>query len=465
METREPNVILITTDQQRYDTVGAYGSVVRTPVADQMAEEGCLFEYAFCNNPVCMPSRACMQTGRYTHQHGLRYMDSAIHTTPGLPPWEVTFMERLQNADYRTGAFGKIHMAPHKGFDVMHVTNGQGARWTTPYGAGAPFGPHQLGDDYAAWLEKKRPGAYGEIYEQRQSEEYRRNKSAVTSVLAFDEYVDYWATENTINFIEQEKDRPFFAWYSLCNPHGPVDAPAPYSTMYDPDEIVLSDKYTKRPEGSRAPEPDVMRRWIAHYYGLCTMIDDLVGMVIAKLKELDLYDNTLILFTSDHGEMMGDFGKFGKGNFLEQVIRMPLIVKPPAGEEGIQSKVSDLVELIDLAPTILDYAGVRIPSTIQGSSLRPVMTGEANGKEQILCEQTTNKQDSHGKCIRTERYKYARWSPQGREELYDLHEDPDEWVNLAGDERYASILSEMRARLIDHLSTTERPIVVPNRLI
>ena len=463
MKSQKPNIVLITSDQQRFDTVGAYGSVVRTPVLDQLAAEGSLFEYAFCNNPVCMPSRACMQTGRYTHQHGLRYMESAIHTTPGLPPWEVTFMERLQNADYRTGAFGKLHMHPHKGFDEMQLTNGQGARWHGPYGA--PFGPHQFGDDYARWLEEKRPGAYAQIYEQRRSREYRQYHSAVTSVLAFEEYVDYWITENTIDFIEREKDNPFFVWMGLCNPHTPVDAPEPYSTMYDPDDIVLSEKYLKRPESSRVPEPDVMRRWIAHYYGLCTMVDDLVGMVVKKLKELDLYENTLIIYTSDHGEMMGDFGRFGKGRFYEPVIRMPLIIKPPDGDENVQRRVSGLVELIDLAPTILDYAGLRIPPSVQGISLRPILKGEAGGKEQILCEYTTENKESNGKCIRTGRYKYARWSPQGREELYDLHTDPDELNNLADDERYADLLSEMRARRIDHLTMSERPIIVRNRYV
>lgn len=459
--TSRPNVILITTDQQRYDTVGAYGSVVRTPIIDQLASEGSLFELAFCNNPVCMPSRASIQTGRYTHQHGLRYMEHAIHTTPGLPPWEETFMERLQTAGYRTGAFGKLHMAPHKGFDTMHVSNGQGGRWKMPYGE--PIGPHQLGDDYANWLERKRPGAYGEIYAQRRSEEYQRFRSAVTSVLDFEEYIDYWTTENTINFIHEEKDNPFFAWFGLCNPHGPIDAPAPYSTMYDPDDIILSDKYTKRPDPSRGLDPEIMKRWIAHYYGLCTMIDDLVGMMVATLKQLDLYDNTVIIFTTDHGEMMGDFGRFGKGNFLDAVIRVPLIIKPPVSETIAHTTVKDLVELIDLAPTIMDYAGIRIPSTVQGSSLRPVMTGEQSGKDHILCEQTTNDQSSNGKCIRTKRYKYARWSPQGREELYDLHADPDEWNNLAGDPSHADLLGDMRARLIDQLSMSERPIIVPNR--
>ncbi len=459
METpnTRPNILLITTDQQRYDTLACNGSlVVRTPVLDGLAREGVRFEHAYVNNPVCIPSRACIQTGRYTHQHGVRYMESKVDTTPGLPFWEETFMERLQVAGYRTGAAGKIHMFPPRGFDYQKLTHGQGARWDVPYGS--PLGPAQLGDEYAHWLEQQNPGAYARIYEQRRSDEYKRNLGAVTSAVAFEESVDYWAAENAIEFIRESGERPFFLWYGLCNPHTPVDAPGKYASLYDPGEIPLTEKYRNRPNPDEGPSERVVRRWIAHYYGLCTMVDDLVGRVIEELKKRNLIENTLVLFTSDHGEMMGDLGRFGKGNFLEEIIRVPLIVRPPAGDERV-AEIDRLVELIDLAPTVLDYAGLPVPEAVQGESLRPlVQTGEG-GKDAVLGEFTANDRSLHGKCLRTERYKYVHWTGGRPAELYDLREDPGEWSNLAGDPAFRELLAEMQGRLIEHLSLSERPIL------
>ena len=165
-----PNMLLITTDQQRYDTLGCNGSPqVRTPHLDRLAERAVRFTHAYVQNPVCIPSRACMQTGRYTSQHGVHYMENVIDTTPGLPPWERTFMERLQVAGYRTAAFGKIHMMPERGFHDMQICGGKGARWTKPYGL--EIGPGPLGNHYATWLEARHPGAYALIYRQRQQPE------------------------------------------------------------------------------------------------------------------------------------------------------------------------------------------------------------------------------------------------------------------------------------------------------
>src|SRR5699024_9431681 len=135
-DTDKPNIILITTDQQRYDTLSCNGAqVVRTPALDALASDGTNFERCYINNPVCVPSRACIQTGRLPHQHGVRYMESEIEKTPGLPGWEHTFMEQLQSVGYDTGAVGKIHMKPPKGFNHTKLTNGKGARWTVPYGS------------------------------------------------------------------------------------------------------------------------------------------------------------------------------------------------------------------------------------------------------------------------------------------------------------------------------------------
>ncbi|HEV2124163.1 MAG TPA: sulfatase-like hydrolase/transferase, partial [Chloroflexota bacterium] len=285
---RPPNVILITTDQQRYDTLGVTGNpYVRTPNLDRLAARGTLFQHGYIQNPVCIPSRACIQTGRYVHQHGVEYMESEIGKTPGLPPWEKTFMERLQETGYTTAAYGKIHMMPPKGFDETALTMGKGARWTVA--EGSPFGPSQLGPVYAEWLERKRPGAYESIYEQRRRPEYKENVTAIVNTLAADEYVDYWIGENTWNYLARDHDQPFFLWCGFCGPHGPFDPPEPYAGMYDPDSIpvppLLRARQQNVPGGERATRFDredgerLIRKIIAYYWGMMTFIDDMMGRI------------------------------------------------------------------------------------------------------------------------------------------------------------------------------------------
>ena len=184
-----PNIILITTDEQRWDTLGCYGNQkVKTPTLDALAEKGTLFAKAYNQNPVCIPARACLQTGRYTHQHGVSYMEAAVDSTPGLPPWEKTFMEHLQDAGYVTAAFGKIHMMPPKGYHETQLTGGKGSRWTQSYGS--PLGPGPLGPVYARWLDSVHPGGYELIYEQRREPEYRKYMTAISNVLPIEEYID-----------------------------------------------------------------------------------------------------------------------------------------------------------------------------------------------------------------------------------------------------------------------------------
>ena len=465
-------ILLITSDQQRIDTLGVYGSkTAKSPHLDRLASEGTVFERAYCNNSVCIPSRASIATGRYTHQHGVEYMEDVVDSTPGLPAREKTFMECLQEIGIKTAAFGKMHLypLPPRGFDERKLTGGQGARWDAA--DGSPLGPGPLGSEYAEWLEKRRPGAYELIYEQRRSDEYKKYKSAVTSVLKFEEYVDTWTAGNTIEYFRKHKDSktPVFAWCGFCNPHTPFDAPKPYDTMYDPAKIEIpatfkldmSDRpafYMERQKiASGGLSPELLKRMKAYYLGLCTMIDDLSGRIFDNLKELGIWDETLVIFTTDHGELMGDYGLFNKNCFFEPVINVPLLIKP-AGETPNCRKTAGLCELMDIAPTILDYAGIEKPAGMPAESLRPAVEGRSFGKELILSEYMEGDRKRRGKCIRTERYKYIFWLPGKEEELYDLNKDPEERKNLSRSGEYSGIVSEMRVKMQAKLSSSERRV-------
>jgi len=470
VSTDRPNVLLITTDQQRFDTLGCNGSrIARTPHLDRLAERSVVFDNAFIQNTVCIPSRACIQTGRYTHQHGARYMESEIDLSPGLPEWEVTFMERLQQAGYRTGATGKIHMMPERGFDWMEIGGGKGARWTQS--TGLPIGPAPLGKQYAAWLEARSPGAYERIYEQRRKPEYKQNWSSVVNCLPLEQYVETYILEKTVEFMTQPSDRPFFMWCGFCGPHGPHDPPASHADLYPLEDLpmppTLEHDMSDRPphlRGSRGRELATrdngmaLRRYMSFYLCLVTLIDEYVGKLVETLEERGLMDNTLILYTTDHGEMMGDFGRMGKGAFYEPVIHAPLIATPPGGAQN-PGHFEGLIETMDIAPTILDYAGVDRPEQMQATSFRPVLEGGEGGHDAVLCKYTVNNQAFSGKCLRTARFKYALWTEEDGGEFYDLQEDPGELRNLWNDPAYRDERDRHAELLLKHLMNTERPYV------
>jgi arylsulfatase A-like enzyme len=458
-----PNILLITTDQQRCDTIGAYGSDhVRTPNIDRLCQESVVFDRAYVQNTICIPSRACIQTGRYTHQHGLRYMETVIDNTPGLAPHELTIMERLQAAGYTTGATGKIHMMPERGFDFQEIVGGKGSRWTQA--TGQDIGPAPLGAQYAAWLEERHPGGYEKLYAQRRRPEYKRNRASIENVLPLEDYVETYILEKSMEFMGREREEPFFLWCGFCGPHGPHDPPSSHAHLYPPEQIALPathehDTSDRPPHLSRPPQPltpereESLRIYMSYYYGLCTLIDDYVGRLLAFLDERGLLENTLIIYTSDHGEMLGDFRLHGKCNFYEQVAHVPLIARPPGGCEG--RHVRSLMEVMDIAPTVLDYAAVPHPREMTAISFRPILEGGEGGHAAVLSEFTSNDQRISGKCLVSERYKYVLWNTERGGELYDLQEDPGELRNLYYDPAYREVRDQHAEWLLERLMASE----------
>jgi arylsulfatase len=456
--TTRPNILVITTDQQRFDTLGVTGnSIIRTPRLDKLAGEGVIFNRAYCQNPVCVPSRACLHTGRYTHQHGVQYMETEVDQTPPLPPWEKTFMERLQDDGYYTGAVGKIHMIQPKGYHETALTGGKGARWTQPYGQ--DIGPGPLGALYARWLEDRHPGGYELIYEQRRSQEYEDSR-AIINVLPEDEYVESWTAENACEFLEKRKERsqPFLLWVGFCGPHPPFDPPKRYADMYPIDDMPLPKSFS--PPLQNIPDREIQRlkKITSYYYAMMTCIDDRVGTILDKLSQTGLMENTIVIVTTDHGEMLGERNRFGKGCFYEPVSRVPMIIYHPAHKDPFQ--FDGLVENFSIAPTILDFCGVEKPAEMTAESLVPVLFNHASGSELILSEYVSNDQGKHEICIRTSRYKLIRSllaTGESSYELFDLQEDPFEKHNRYYDPKYSKTQEEMKDLLIEKLMESMTP--------
>jgi arylsulfatase A-like enzyme len=453
-EESRPNILLITTDQQRMDTLGCYGSrQVKTPHLDALAARGVVFRRAYTQNPVCIPARCSWMTGRYIHQHGVTHMEETIDDTPLLPEHEVTVPQLLQSAGYRTAAFGKTHVWPERGYHEKQTTGGKGVRWVKS--AGLPIGLAPLGRDYAGWLEQRHPGAYETIYAQRRRPEYRQCFSAIDNVLPLEEYVDYWTAENTISFIARKHDRPWFAWCGFCSPHDPMDPPEPYCRMFDPATVELPPNYGIDIDGAprpTTPEQDRVARWhIAHYWGLCAMLDDLVGRVLRALDESGQAQRTLIVFVSDHGEMLWERGRLAKAWFFDPIIRVPLIVVPPRGA-GEGRRVDGIVETFDVAPTMLDYARAGIPSRMTASTLRPLVEGSGTGKPVALSHYVGSKRDFRTLCAVTERFKYIWADGVRKEEFFDLVSDPLERVNRLNDPACADEIARLRKLMIDRLA-------------
>jgi arylsulfatase A-like enzyme len=490
--------------------MGCYGNrFIRTPHLDKLAEAGVLFEDAHCTHPLCMPSRATLLTGRYIHSHGL-YRN-------GIPldRRETLISEVLAGAGYRTGLIGKAHFTPYKGDPQAHpesVQTNNGVSEEECWDYWRKFdGPYygfehvrlamghgdygMMGGHYGLWVHEEH-GEQVPLFSQQAALEpsdpaYPSWKSAVPLEI----HSSTWITDKTIEFMRESADegRPFYAWVGYQEPHVPFNPPQPYCDMYSLEDVplpVFRDGewgetppehvafYLDREKWGSVPERKV-REMISHYYGSISLMDDCVGRLIEYLKEAGLYDRTVIVFTSDHGEWLGDHGLWLKGAVHTRgLTRIPLIVRwPGAGRSGL--KVSEVASLVDLMPTLLDAAGVEIPYGVQGKSMRGVLQGQSDGaRGYALIEHrhepysinrrfegergivNRSEQDFYIKTIITDRYRLSHIPGSEYGELFDLQEDPDELYNLW--QVQPELRRQLQLKLLDVLIETEDPL--PQRI-
>ncbi len=417
MKPSHPNVLVLCTDQQRWDTLGVYGNPMRiTPQLDHLAECGVRFEYAFTPQPVCGPSRACLQTGLYASTTGVWKNYAAPLTQP-------TLATGFRRAGYETAYIGKWHLAGTRDQPV----------------------PPELRGDYELWeaadaLEHTSGPFAGHVFDG----DGRR--------LEFTGYRPDFLIERAERFLRQPRNRPFLLFIGLLEPHQQNDwgryvAPPGY-------DLDWSDCYVP---------PDVA--WLSGdwpavlpaYYGQIRRIDELVGQLMATLAEMQLLDSTIVAMTSDHGNHFRTRNAEYKRSGHEASIRIPLLLSGPGVPKG--QVVSDLVSLVDLAPTLWDVAQVPAPGPVQGSSLKHRWTDERDSDRahQHVFIQVSG--DECARFVRTRRYKYGVVAPgaDGRavaasdryreQYLYDLWSDPQERVNLIADPAWRGVRQTLRVEL------------------
>lgn len=433
---KQPNVLIIHVDEHRIECLGAYGnSDIRTPHVDSLARDGVRYEQSFCPYPVCTPSRYSLLSGLYVHEH----RGASNHCT--LPPGTATFPSELKKAGYRTKAVGKMHFTPtylDVGFEelVLSEQNGPG-RWD---------------DDYHRDL--KRNGLVNASDLEDQERDYRKvarpeyweTFGALPSNLPEAFHSTTWIGDRAVETLEQWGDSGNLLMAGFVKPHHPFDPPKEWCDAYDPaklellpgwlneclpHDLALSKGYFPH-EGLNEK---ALRRVMAYYYATIEQIDHHVGRMIDVLKRKGVYDNTLIIFTADHGDYMGFHHMLLKGNHMyDPVVKVPLIVKFPGNaQEGTVSKA--LVNNIDLAPTILRQAGCTPPDAMGGADLAQADAGH---------EYAFSEKGKAGSVMaRNQTHKLLLSPEQGTAFLYDLEKDPTETVNRYEDAAYADVVREL----------------------
>jgi choline-sulfatase len=464
MTRRPPNVLLVMVDQLAASWLPAYGhGVVQAPSLTALARAGTVFDAAYCAAPLCAPSRASLLTGRLpsrTHVY-----DNAAEMRASLP----TFTHALRAAGYATTLAGKMHFV---GPDQQH---GFEERLTPDvYPAGLDWTP-----DWRAPLGERLPW-----YHTMESV-VSPGVSAASMQVDYDDEVGFHAVRALFDHARQRPGEPFFLVASFTSPHDPWELPRRYWDRYDPAAIDLpavpampleeADPHSRRLRAmcgiDEASLSDEQIRHARHaYFAAISYVDERIGQVLAALTESGLEDDTVVVFTADHGEMLGERGLWYKMAFFEDSARVPLVVRGPAHLVRPGARVAAPVSQLDLAPTLLELCGVASPEALadlDGTSLAGLLRGGGGREAPVLAEYLGEGVTAPAVMVRAGALKYVR-CPGDPDQLYDLAADPRELDNLAGDDRGTAIVAEADRRwdLValerDVLSSQrERRLVVP----
>ncbi len=457
-------------DQLRWDCVGANGNrLIRTPNLDRLAARSANFTNAFVQAPVCVPSRVSYFTGRYPHSHKNR-----VNYTP-CDPREVFLHRMLKDAGYQTGSVGKLHFHPPTveharttGLDRVWLDDGVSA--TDPY------------SDYVKWRNANDPQARSPYNATAKNLPPGRNP--YRALIDYEYTQTHWVGLKTLELLREftRSEKPFFLFSSFFKPHAPFTVPAPFDSMYDDIEIPLPRQVTLD-YIRRLPLPlqklilrgtpvyDTPRerlQWIYRsYYGAVSMVDREAGRILEELENSGAASNTIVILSTDHGDQLLEHGLHGKNLFFESSVRVPFLMSFPGRVRS--GRFAELVEMVDVLPTILEFCGVPIPDHVQGRSFAPLTSGgtyrprECVYAENIIPEVITGGQLRYefvpgqgiagirhpdAKMVRTSRWK-LNFYPGHDGELYDLSGDPGEWENLYTHAARRGTVAELKELLLE----------------
>jgi arylsulfatase len=459
-----PNILWICTDQQRFDTIqGLSNSIIQTPNLKRFMDEAVTFTNAFVQTPICSPSRGSFLTGRYPHVTSLRANGQRIRPTERLIP------RILADYEYTCGLAGKLHLSPclggriedriDDGYEVFHWSHDISDQWPGH-------------NDWYVWLDRqgiKIPKAPPQhVWGMPIDPKYTQTA---------------WCADMAIQFMRQQKE--FNPWMFSCNifqPHHPFYPTAEYLSHYDPAKMpkpayregelankpIFQSIDNKGAYGGEAisfanTSAEVHEQVIAAYYAMIEQADTAVGHMLQALEETGQADNTIVIFMSDHGEMLGDHGIYLKGPyFYDCLTRVPLMIRWPNRFKA-GTKVDAMVELIDLAPTLLEAAGIPVPSGMQGRSLTPLLTGQTKEHRDSVYMEYLDANATYPippmmSCVRTEKWKLTMCDKPRSGELYDLEKDPGEFNNLWNDPHHKDAQEMMLQSLVARMIETTDPL-------
>ncbi len=478
--SRKPNIVMFCTDHQRADYLGCAGHpLIKTPNLDRLAAMGVRFDNLYVQGAVCMPSRASIMTGTYPCRHTVT--DNGYN----LPEHMTTIADVLAENDYQTMVVGRTHIVctqPRPEYPKSGFYGFNKCAHTQVY-----CGNTDPNNDYLDWIREEHPEHYEAIAfaNEHCSPAFPGDHTDVPEELS----MTSWVGSKTCEFIREHQanfpDNPFMIWAGTWDPHSPYRAPEPWGSMYDPDDVPLPKKTEEElatyPEGLRRlattqwwrdkdmPIDEVMQRATAMYMGMVSHIDDQLGRILDTLEQEGILDETIVLFTSDHGDMLGEHWFQAKRIFCyDGALKVPGIIAGPGVPRG--KEVSALVESVDIMPTLLELSGMETPRQVQGKSWVPLFSGE----EEVLHENVYTEQqyhstppnsdedtanDEHIFSIYDGRYRIVTFARREYGQLFDFETDPDNFINQWDNPDYAEIknrmLNKLLYRMMDNLHQPE----------
>ncbi len=436
-QDKKLNVLFIVSDDL-CNSLGCYGDpLVQSPNIDRLAKKGVRFDRAYCQFPLCNPSRASFLTGLRPDTTGV--MENATHFRKNRPD-AVTLPQTFQKAGYFVARVGKLY---HYGVPVQIGTDGL--------------------DDKPSWQVRVNPRGRDRADEDKIFSLQPKQFGGTLSWLAADgtdeEQTDGLSAAEAIKLLEEKKDKPFFLALGFFRPHTPYVAPKKYFDLYPLERMpvakVAPDHRDNKPApafGSAKKEQDAMtdrqrKQARQAYYASITFMDSQLGKVLDALDRLQLAENTIVVFFSDHGYHLGEHGLWQKMSLFEQSARVPLLIYDPRAK-GNRQACGRTVELVDLHPTLADLCGLKAPEDLDGKSLKPLLENPKAEWSKPAFTQVRRGKDVTGRSVRTERFRYTEWDEAKRGmQLYDHETDPHEQVNLANDPKHAETMKQLQALL------------------